>query len=224
MSSRTILLAVLSLCAVSAYSADWGSFVAASTSVDDELILGILQNADFETSLQICEALGERKDPHAADILSWLLAGFSEGGQYKTEYLIRIAMKSLFDPTIGDQALRDRLDANASVLADMVKGIDDFHDPQLEGIIVQLLPHLGGMNQLSALMKVGTGVIGHLQQAGGALLPPDTGLAIDFLAAVQAIGDADFLEPCLTIARLSRDEMVSQRARQVAHLLTDQRR
>ena len=78
MSSRTILLAFLgacaaAACAAAAYAADWSTFVAASNRADDGLILDILKDADFQTSSEICLAIGTRSDPYAADILSWLL-------------------------------------------------------------------------------------------------------------------------------------------------------
>ncbi len=219
MSSRTLLVAIFTLCAAAAYPSDWATFVQASNRADDSLIISLLQDSDFETSSQICDSVGLRKDPYAADILSWLLAGFSKTGEYKTEYLLRRVMRSLFDQTLGDAVLRDRLDANASVLADMVKGIGGFGDPQLKGTIVLLLPRLGGADSLPVLMDIGKGIIGKLEQTGGNLSLPDTGLALDFLVVVQAIGSPDFLDPCLAIARLSRDQDLVQKARLLSRKL-----
>ena len=219
MSRRTFVVVILCVSAAAAYPLDWGAFVAASNRGDDGLILGILKDGDFETGVQICDAVGLRKDPYAADILSWLLSGFAKSGQYKTEYLLRRAMKSLFDQSMGDQVLRDRLVANSSVLADMVQGIGGFDDPQLTGTIVRLLPRLDGVDRLPALMNVGTGIINRLRQTDGNLLLPDMGLALDFLSAVQAIGNTDFMDPCLAIARLSRDQNLVQKARQLSRQL-----
>ncbi len=229
MSSRTILLAFLgacaaAACAAAAYAADWSTFVAASNRADDGLILDILKDADFQTSSEICLAIGSRSDPYAADILSWLLAGFSRTVEYKTEHLIRLALASLFDPAQGDQQLRGRLDANAAVVSDLVRGIDGFRDPQLRGLIVRLLPRLGEPDRLSALMKVGAGILDHLRQTGGILSPSDTGLALDYLDVVQEIGNADFMEPCLSISRFSRDQAVVQKARQASLLVASRPR
>lgn len=229
MSSRTILLAFLGACAAaactaSAHAADWGTFVALSNRRDDGLILDILKDADFQTSLEICLAIGSRSDPYASDILSWLLVGFSKTREYKTEHLIRLALASLFDPSQDGQQLQARLDANASVVSDLVRGIDGFDDPQLKGLIVRLLPRLGESDRLSALMKVGAGIIDHLGRAGGMLSPPDTGLAFDYLDVVLEIGNADFMEPCLSISRLSRDRAVIQKARQASVLVASRPR
>jgi hypothetical protein len=221
--SRAILV-FLAISIASAAAADYGSFVAASDRRDDGLILEILKDADLQTSVQICQAIGSRSDPYAADILSSLLAGFSKTGEYKTEYLLRVAMSSLFDPSHGDQELRARFEANAAVLEEMVTNIGGFQDPQLMGILVGLLPRLASANRLRALMDVGARIIDHLGKTDGALSAPDRGLAFDYLSAVQEIGNADFLEPCLAIARLSRDRVLVQKSRQVSKLLADRSR
>ncbi len=222
MSSRTgkALIAVLLVASAASLSADgWGQFVTASDRGDDSEILSFLKNADFQTSVDICQALGARADPYAADILSWLLAVCSTTSEYKTELLLRLAMASLFDESRGDQRLRARVEANAQVLDDMVNHIGRFRDPQLTGILVRLLPRLGSADRLRALMDVGAGLSDHLRQTRGMLSDPETALAFDYLEVVQEIGTQDFLPPCASVARLSRDKALVQRAREVAKLL-----
>ena len=211
-----LLFSLVGVCAASASATDWGAFVAASNRNDDGLILDLLKDADFATSAGMLEALGSRKDPYAEDILSWLLSRFSKTSEYKTEALIRLAMKAIFDEAPDAHALQERLAANADFIDQLVRNIARFKDPQLRGSIVRLLPRRQGPERLAALMEVGAGVIEALNQADGKLTDPDMGLAYDYLGVVRQIGNSDFMEPCLEIARLSRDSGLTQKARQVA--------
>jgi hypothetical protein len=218
MKGRKILLLLFTLCSgwVSAAAVDWGAFVAKSNRGDDPFIVDLLKDADLETRIQICEALGSRPDPYAEDILSWLLAGFSTSSEFKDELLLRIAMKALFDDARDEKSLQERLDANAGFLEELVRNIGKLTDPQLRGSILRLLPRLHAAGRLPALMEVGADLITALEQNGGRLSAPDTALANDYLATVQEIGGADFMEQCLQMARLSRDAGLTQKARQVA--------
>jgi hypothetical protein len=211
-----VFLLLFSTCAVSLTAMDWEAFVAHSSRSDDGLILDALKQADLETSIQICQALGVRKDPSAEDILMWLLAGFSRSSGYKNEILLRVVMKSLFRSSQGDAALKDRLDANASFVDEIVNTIARFQDPQIKGEILRLLPRLPAANRLTALMETGAEVVRALQQDDGRLSPAENGLAYDYLATVREIGGADFMDQCLELARLSRDPILTEKARQVA--------
>ncbi len=227
MSSRTevtLFAVILRAVASSAGASDWDSFVAASDRRDDGDIIALLRDADYQTSVDICRLVGSRADPYAADILSWLLAGFSRTADYKSELLLRFTMAALFDESRGDQAVRARIDANASVLDDMVKQIDRFQDPQLKGILVRLLPRHDSADRLRALMDVGSDIVGQLTRTGGDLTAPETGLAMDYLATAQQIGTQDFLEQCISISRLSRDPALVRAARETAKLLPERSR
>ncbi len=219
MTLRTVLLLLFSVCSISAAAQDWSVFVAASNRADDPFIIDMLKDADLETRIRICQALGSRRDPYAEDILSWLLAGFSTSSEFKDELLLRVAMKALFDDAPGAKALQDRLDANADFLNGLVENIGELKDPQLRGSILRLLPRLTAVNRLPALMEVGADLINALQQGGGWLSAPERALADDYLATVQGIGDPDFMEQCLQMARLSRDAGLTREARRTAGML-----
>ena len=216
MIARKILPILFILCAASACAADWGAFVAHSSRSDDALIVTIMRDADLETRLQICRALGARKDPYAEDILGWLLSGSSQASQQGDELLLRVAMKSIFDESLGEAALKERLDVNASFVEELGEDITRFHDLQLKGDILRLLPHISSGNRLAWLMEAGAGLVALLTRDGGLLSPAETGLAHDYLAAVETIGTADFSEQCLEMARLSRDRDFLRAAREAA--------
>jgi len=207
--------------AESAMPSDWAGFVAASDRSDDGLIMDVLKEADFETSVQMCTALAARKDPYAQDILLWMLSLFSKTAEYKTETRLRITMKAFFDDAPSPKVKQERIVANADFIDQLVKHVTRFRDPQLRDDVVRLLPSLPEQGRLSALMDVGSGLIDALKQADGRLSVSDTGLAYDYLALVQKIGNSDFMEPCLTISRLSRDSELTKKSRQVAISLTE---
>jgi hypothetical protein len=55
-----------------------------------------------------------------------------------------------------------------------------------------------------------------LETGKGFVLSQDLALALDFLTAVETTRRPDFLEQCSAIARLSREKLVADRAREVA--------
>jgi len=225
MSSRTtrLIAVILALSAACARAEDWNAFVVASDHGDDGVILELLRESDFQTQIGICESIGLRSDPDASALLSWLLSRFSATGEYRTDYLLRVAMRSLFDPSRGDEALRARLAANAGVVDDMVKHIGRFEDPQLKAIIISL-PGPDAPDRRRALMEIGAEIADRLRRTDGHLSPPERGLALDYLAVTREIGDRDFLEPCIAIARLSRDQDLVRGARQASKLVADRAR
>jgi len=198
------------------FAFDWGDFTARSERTDDSFLVTALEEGDFETRVAICEAMGKRAEPDAQAILSWLLAGYSKGKIYQAELLLRLALVSLFESPSGEPARAARFAANGEVLGDLARSIGTLKDPQLRGTIVRFLPRLDRSAGLRALMDTGAGIVETLSRAGGLLSPQETSLAFDYLQAVKTIGTRDFFEPCLEMARLSRDKGLVAAARGAA--------
>ncbi len=217
MSSRTVLpmlLAVLALASPQpALCDDWAAFTARSGSGDDGLLVSVLESGDFDTRTSICSSMGKRQDPDARAVLSWLLAGYSTASVSKAELLLRLTLSSLFDNVSDDAMLSRRVSANASVLTQLAQDIDGFSDPLLQGTIVRLLPRLPADDGRRALMTVGARLIAKLREADGNLPAGETSLAFDYLEAVRLIGNNDFLDQCVSLARLSRDKRIVDAAR-----------
>ena len=133
MSSRVLIPALLltvvaaSGAAGAAFVGDWGDFTARSDRGADSLLISVMENGDFGTSFAICSSIGKRSDPYAADILSWLLSGYSTTRSYQTETLLRRALASLFDEDGPD--LSSRVSSNADVLGELVRTLETFKDP-----------------------------------------------------------------------------------------------
>lgn len=223
MSSRTalsVLLAVIALASPRpALCDDWASYTAQSTSGDDGLLISVMESGDFDTRASICSSMGKRQDPDARTVLSWLLAGYSKTSVPRVELLLRLALSSLFDDVPDDAVLSRRVSANALVLAELVHDIDGFFDPLLQGVIVRLLPRLPADDARRGLMTVGTELVAKIREGGGNLSAGETSLCFDYLATVRLIGNGDFLEHCVSLARLSRDKRLVDAARSAATFL-----
>jgi hypothetical protein len=219
MSSRALFFTLLMLLLVPparSVAFDWGDFTARSDRGDDSFLVSALEEGDFETRLAICESIGSRSEPDAQAILSWILAGYSKGKVHQAELLLRVALVSLFERPSDGPARAARITANAGVLSEIAQAIGTLTDPQLRGTIVRLLPLLDKNVGLKALMETGTGIVQTLKQTGGRLSPQETSLALDYLQGVKAMGTADFFDPCLEMARLSRDKSLVTAARGAA--------
>jgi hypothetical protein len=214
---RTLAAAcALLLCVVAASRAsEWGPFVEASDRSLDPAIIEAFQAGDFDTQIEICAAMGKRSDPLAAGLLAALLAGFSRQDAYRSEHLLRVLLESLFDPRHGEAGLRERFEANRGELLAAQSRWGSFADAQLKGALLRILPFLESSFSLPLLMAAGKSLVESLEASDG-LLPPDmTGLVLDFLGTAQRISTPDFLDPCLEMARLSREKVVIDKARLV---------
>jgi len=204
------------LSTAAAAAGGWGDFVAASDSSLDPAIIAAFETGDFDTRLSICQAMGRRADPVAQSLLFHLIRVTSRGERHQAEHLLRALLESLFSPEGSPEALQQRYAANREALLDVEARWDTFADPQLRAILLRILPLFDKGQARPILMAAGSALIGMLEQAEGLLPPGETGLLLDFLAAVETIRDPDFLELCLSITRLSREKPVIDRARRAS--------
>lgn len=205
--------------AAAAAAADWSSFVESSDSSLDPAIVAAFETGDFDTRLTICTAMGRRQDPMAESLLRHLITVTAKGEHYQAEHLLRALLESLFAPEHRPEALQARYVANRQTLWDMEARWDTFADPQLRAVLLRILPLFDPAKARPFLMAAGSVLIERLRVDRGLLPPGETGLVLDFLAAVQVFPDSDFLEPCLSIASLSREKPVIDRARDAAALI-----
>ncbi len=217
---RWLACALLAAASALASAQDWGSFAAASGRADDPAILQALAEGDLSERTAICRGIGERNDPYAADIIGWLLGRNVGAEKAQVEILLRVLLQGLFDPARGPERLRSAAAENAGALGSMISRIDRWTDPQLKSPLVRVLPSLPAGDALPALLVVGSGLVDLLRSGEGLLSPGHTGLALDYLSAVESTKCTDALEQCAAIARLSRDKVLVERARAVAKGLT----
>jgi hypothetical protein len=221
MSSRPAILGglifVFLIAAASPAAAqDWAAFAERSGRADDPLLVQALADGDFGERALICSGIGRRDDPYAADIVQWLLERNAGAGRFQFEILLRMLLQGLFDPARGDQRMRAAVTANAAALGAMIARIDLWTDPQLKSALVRLFPHMPAADVLPALLAVGSDLVHILESEKGLLPPQDMGLAMDYLAAVEALKAGDAFAQCAALARLSREKVLVDRARAVA--------
>jgi hypothetical protein len=209
----------LLLCARAAGASEWGRLVEASDRTLDPAILEAFETGDYDTKLSICEAMGRRSDPLSAGLLAALLADFSQRRGYRGEHLLRVLLESLFDPRLGPAVLRERYEANTEQLLAAESRWDAFADPQLKAALLRILPLFDQTRSLPLLMAAGKNLIDTLEKRDGLLPQAQTGLLLDFLTTVEGLPDSEFLDPCLEVARLSREKTVIDRARAIARKL-----
>jgi hypothetical protein len=207
---------MLLLSADAVVAGGWGDFVAASDSSLDPAIIAAFETVDFDTRLSICQAMGRRPDPAAESLILHLIRVTTKGERHQAEHLLRTLLDSLFSLEGGPEALQQRYAANREALLEVEARWDTFADPQLRAILLRILPLFDEGQARPILMAAGSALISGLEQAEGLLPPGETALLLDFLATVEIIRGPDFLEPCLSIIRLSREKPVIDRARRVS--------
>jgi len=208
------LLALLAV--VHPAGALWREFVLASDRADDPVILEALIDATLDERLEIFEALGVRADPFLGAYLDDFLLRPS-ARPAEAEHLLRVLLESAFPPTTSLEGLAERVAPNREALLAAAVRLDTFTDPQLCAAIVRLIPLLPDGRQ--HLLGVVDRLVDRLEGAAGVIDPRDSGLLLDALEAMRRIGSPDFLESALAVARLSRERMVVERARETAREL-----
>jgi hypothetical protein len=224
MSSRRIILGLVLLSAAltPAVAAEWTALASASDHAQDPLILQAMESGDFETRVQLCVGVGKRADPFAGAIIESILTHDRGVKGFQSELLLRMLLGSLFDASWGDGGIRTRVEANVTALVDLYDRIAEWKDPQLTGILVRLLPFMKGYDVDPPLMQIGARLVDGLTRSRGVITSQEIALALDYLASVERMPSLDFLDQCVSIAELSREKILVDRARSVAAVLMSQ--
>ncbi len=110
---------------------------------------------------------------------------------------------------------------NKNALLAAVARLDSFQDPRLKAILVRLSSSLGGAELAPFLMKALFSFTELLGRQNGELSETDIELLLALLAHVEGQPGPDFLEQCLSVARLSRDRRVVEAARAAASAVVE---
>jgi hypothetical protein len=210
------LFASVSLCAA---PADWKDIASRSDRSADAMILQTMNGDDLDAALQLCEGVGVRSDPYAADIIESLAARHASATSDRTELLLRVLLAGLFDPSRSEGEIRDRAAANAGALGTLFDRIETFKDFQLTGVLLGILPSMQGYDAAPVLTRVGSRLVADLRKAEGVITSQEIALAFDYLATVEKLPSSDFLDQVVSIARSSREKVLVDRARAVAAAL-----
>jgi hypothetical protein len=196
----------------------WREFALASDRRLDDVILAVLEGATLDEKLEILSAVGQRVDPFIGAYIDAFLLHHPEKPA-EDEHLLRILLDTAFPRDMPLGHLAERISPNQVALLAAAARLSSFTDPQLRAAIVRLLPLLpGGRADLLALVD---GMVDRLGLGSGLLEPRENGLLLDALDAMRAIGSPDFLGPALSVARLSRERVVVERARATALVLAE---
>jgi len=194
----------------------WREFALASDRSDDPIILDVLRDASLDERLEILEAVGERADPFLGAYLEDFMIRHTSRPS-ESEHLMRVLLDAAFPRSIDLSLLSGRVAANQGTLLAASARLPTFTDPQLCAAIVRVIPLLpGGRGDLLGAVDR---LAERLEREEGRLDPRENALLLDALEAMGRIGSPDFLEPVLAVARLSREKLVVERAREVARAL-----
>ncbi len=216
MSSTAAFLCVFLAVGLHTEAEGWESFVKASGRADNPEIISLVQEYDLQTALIVLQAVGEREDPYAADILDAVAAGHVTKLIYQREYLLRILLESLFDSALPVRTLSSRVEANRESLDSLVRGLNGLTDPQLKSVLVKVLELLGGSGYAPVVAGALSDSIQRMEDYGGNLSPMHVELLLSLLSYVSRHPSSDFLGICTVVARLSRDVRVVERARSIS--------
>lgn len=219
MSSRNgLIAAMVALEALRAWAAvpGWEGFVEGSDRSANPAIIQLVSTSDFAEKKALLSAIGRRAEPYAGDIIESLASGYLGREEFKGELLLRILLDSLFSTALPPSTRADRIQANREALGGIVLRLTHFSDPQLAGVIVQIIPDLGQKQYFPILSEQAAILIARMEKQKGELSPMDTDLLLALLDCFIANPSADFLEICLTAARISRNEATVSRSRSAA--------
>lgn len=223
MSSRTAfaaaLLALFALAAAGLQAQDWESFAASSERSMDPVLLRIMAESDLEQNIGICRGLGRRADADVSVVIDSLAAGHVAKTAPGTEVLLRWLLATVVDAHPAEESLRAWRDANAASVDMLLEKIDQWQEPQLKGTLLRFALVANTAEGIRAIMDVGTGLVHKLERSDGLIPPGDASLALDFLSASRKAARADFFPCCVQIARLSRDAVLVNAARDAAAAL-----
>jgi hypothetical protein len=213
---RVCILLAFFFAAAIASPLDWRSFAASTDSGSDTAFFDAFVLGDTEIRLALCEGIGLRSDPAEGAIIDFIADGHRGNAAWDAVVFLRALLASVFDPSQPDEALRNRVAANASALDALFSRVGEWRDPQLVEALVNLAPLCAGSVRLTALVEVGNGIVHALETGSGLLMPQSRSLAFAYLRSVREIADGAFLFSCSEIARLSRDKDIVDAARLAA--------
>jgi len=210
-----ILLACLLFLPLSLFGADIADWIALSDRRDNAVIASIMRDSPFREQIAVVSALGKRKDFYMSEIIDCLsgsrgIPAFSRG-----DYLLRVLLASVFPApdAVSALELQTRLLANQECFARLVASLRQIEDLQLRAEIIRLIPYSGQPSYLGALMAEADLILTLLTDRKVTAAEQDYILA--YLAAVEKVGDAVFLEPCVRIYEISAQARIRRTAERV---------
>jgi hypothetical protein len=216
MSSTAAFLCIFLSVGLRTEADGWESFVKASDRADNPVIISLIQEYDLNTVLIVLQAVGEREDPYAADILDAVASGHVTKLTYQREYLLRILLESLFNSALPAGTISLRVEANRESLDSLVRAFNGLTDPQLKSVLVKTIELLGGSGYVPVVAGALSDSIQEMENNGGNLSPMRVELLLSLLSYVSRHPSSDFLGICTLVARLSRDARVVERARSIS--------
>ncbi len=187
----------------------------------DAFLIQNLDAADLETGIAICKGLGQRADLDVQAEIDFLLSQRNPvRSAASIEVMLRWLIASAAQAHPRQEELTAWVAANAPQVDRLLESMPRWKDAQLKGALLALAVIAPGTSGTAAIMEAAGEVIRKLEDSpDGTISPQDTALAVDAVAAARQAGKRVFFEPCVQIARLSRDKTLVDAARAAARQL-----
>lgn len=214
MSSRARITAVIAFAALLHPS---GPAAADPASAGNPLMLLVLETADFQSRVDLCRNLGKRADPAMADIMDFLRCGLPPACATEAEFLLLSLLSGLLDVSLwGPDGVAERFQANRSGLEAILDRLERIREPNLTALLLKTLSLTGDSGYGGPVLRLAHSYRDRLAVTKGWMDPGTARSAFALLSYAAEFGTADFLEPCLTLSRSSRDADLVRAARSAA--------
>lgn len=212
MSGKPRLVALTLLLAPLLMAMDFSSWIEATDRRSNGIILQFMADSDLTTRLQAARLLGSRQDPYVADIMAGLYAGLGGQDIHQEELVLRVLLAAVFPAALSPAQLSGRALINLEGVDLLVLDLPRFHDPYLRAEIIRLGACLKKAEYPARLLAESNRIVRSLETAQGEAEPGLAVLIAAFLEAAKSLEQPDFLDPCLRIYVLSRQERISKQA------------
>ncbi|MBN2353209.1 MAG: hypothetical protein JXD23_11610 [Spirochaetales bacterium] len=212
------LLSLIALCrpGFTDGSTDW---VETTDRSDDPEIIRLMDESNFSRKIELAKALGERRDPYAADIIVHYLSLYRHNRRYEQDLVLSSILSAVFPPKSEEARRTARIEANREAIADLIGECDGFESDALKAACIRLGVDAGiaGIGPLAA--REGGRLALSLRKNRGLADRAQTEEILAILEAIGRLGVKNFGGLPADFARFSGDRRIVERARAVTSTL-----
>jgi len=208
----TMVLSALVVCA-GAWAQSGEGEAAVIAAMPNAAIVLALQSSGFAESTAIMTRLGDRPDHAVGSIIDYLRERTTGPSGYENEYLLRLALVSVFFPNGSAVADASRIGANRAALTRFAEALPSIADPQTRRLVVLLMPDVSAADAAKRLAAEGAHLIRLIERSNGSLGPDEMSEALAFVETARTSGGPACRDEIIRMIELSRDALFVRTAR-----------
>ncbi len=181
-------------------------YISSSDRNDNEEILKILRELDFNTSIECAKALGSRTDKYVEDIIiGYLDTRVLKEKLYEKEHILRVILEYMFFSAGTDDDTRFVVLLNKAGVLFLCERLGKFSNSELKSKIILLSGYLRKEDISEYLILESDYLLKELKSNGGYFEKGIISEAVSFMRVSIGTGDPILFEQCLTIFEKARD-------------------